>query len=444
MDEAHAPKLLGRALRYAGAAVGPIASAGSQFFLSLVLLKLLSPHDFGSFSFLLVASVFSWGLWTALFCAPLPLLLTQGTEERRLAARRCVLVTSLFASGIAFLAFLLLGYALAVPPLASLFFALYSAVALMRWLARSYGYASGHPLRTMSSDLVYSLTLIAGVGLLGWYGKASLNTAYAVLLGSALLALIPFGRDYLAAQFGQISIAATHGYGAIWRRHSGWSLVGVLTTEATANAHTYIVTALHGPAAFAPLAASALMVRPIGVAMNALTEFERAQMARQIGAGRADAAAAARRMFRLVLMLVWAGTAGLVAGLLLFNPRLIFPSHYPLAFLVTGAILWLGVAGMRLVRAPESALLQAAGAFRPLAFASVASAGISVVAVFILLFWFGPLWSIGGILLGEAVFAVVTWVQAHRWQSGRLVPDVQESPAELAAEPQPGLPEAAT
>lgn len=403
-------------LRYAIAAIGPIGSAGAQFVLSLVLLRLLDQHAFGSFSFLLIASIFSWGLSSALLCAPMPILLSRGDAASRDSAERCLIAMNLLGAMLAFVVFWALGVALAVPGNAAVIFAAYSAVALMRWFARAHAYASGAQLRTMSSDLVYSASLVIGVALVWWAGRASLDLAYAVLLASAVLAMLPFGRRYLVAQFLRVSPAALRSYGAIWREHSGWSLVGVITTEATANAHVYIVTGFFGPAAFAPIAASALMIRPIGVAQNALSEFERAQMARQIGQSQIEAAISSVRTFRLALMGAWVVTAIAVGAMLLYAPRLIFPHRYDLHFLVVGAVLWMGVAGMRLLRAPESALLQAAGAFRPLAFASVLSCGFSVGSVLLLLALFGPLWSILGILVGESVFAIWTWVQSHRWR----------------------------
>jgi hypothetical protein len=56
---------------------------------------------------------------------------------------------------------------------------------------------------------------------------------------------------------------------------------------------------------------------------------------------------------------------------------------------------------VRALRTPESVLLQAAGEFKPLAAASVRSSAVSVFFTAALLFSFGPLVSIGGILAGE-------------------------------------------
>lgn len=407
-------------LRYLQAGVGPIASAGAQFLLSLTLLRMLSPTEFGSFAFLLVASQFSWGLWSALFCAPLPVLLSEQGKDGMEQIERCMLSTNLVAAIGALALFFGLGLMLNVPPFAAAIFALYSGVALLRWLARAHAYALGSPLRTMMSDIAYSATLVAGIGMMVMTDGKSLELAYTALLASAIIGMLPFGKRYLALQFIRFDPRLIMGYRDIWRRHSGWSLMGVITTEATANAHVYLVTTLWGPAAFAPIAASTLLIRPIGVAQKALNEFERAQMARQIGAGRIEDAIASVRTFRLVLVLAWIVTALAIAALLFKAPRLLFPPHYDLPFMIAAGALWLAVAGVRLVRAPEGSLLQAAGEFRPLAFASLWSAGISIAMVLVLLFTMGPLWSIVGILIGEALFAAVTYVHAHRWRMKQL------------------------
>lgn len=407
-------------MRYSLATVGPVGSAGAQFALSLVLLRVLDTSAFGSFSFLLVASQFSWGIWSALFCAPLPILLTTGDDSSRRLMLRSLFTTNLFAAVIAFALFLLLGLALGLTVTAAGLFAAYAAVALLRWFARALAYATGTPLRTTASDITYSVTLLGGAALASFGHTATLDLAYAVLLLGASLGLLPFGRAYLAGQFIHVSPRNVAGYGLVWRQHSGWSLLGVLTTEATANSYAYIVTLAYGPQGFAPLAASALITRPIHVAMNALTEFERARMARQIGDRRIELAMASVRFFRYVLVSAWIVTAIGIAALLYSAPRRIFPPQYDSSVLASGAALWMAVAGIRLLRAPYSTLLQAAGAFRPLAFASVLSSGISIPTVIALLAAGGPLWSIGGILAGEIVLLYWTWRQARRWRDASL------------------------
>jgi O-antigen/teichoic acid export membrane protein len=402
-------------LRYGIAAVGPIGSAGAQFALSIILMRLLPQAQFGTFSFLLVVSQLSWGLWSALFCAPMPMLMNRGTQEDRLTLSNSLFATNLACSFLALLLFLALGLALGTSLVTALIFAVYAQIALLRWFARAYAYANGFPLRTTASDLLYGAILLGGVGVATLLHVASLEIAYIALLVSAAIGLLPFGRAYLSRQFVHVAPSAIPAYGRVWREHSGWSLSGVLTTEATSNIHAYLITLLHGAAAFAPIAASALVIRPIAVLMNAMVDFERAQMARQIGEGDYDSVLGSIRIFRFALAMVWVAAAIGVAGLFAYNPHLLYPKHYDLAFLMAGTMLWMAVAGVRLARTPENALLQAGGAFRPLAHASFVSSGFSIVSVIVLLTFGGPLWSIGGVLMGETAFCAWTWLAARRW-----------------------------
>ncbi|WP_428334220.1 glycosyltransferase [Novosphingobium sp.] len=404
-----------KALRYAAAFIGPLSSAGAQFMLSLILLRVLGQAEFGTFSFLLVAAILSWGLWSALFCAPLPILFHQHEGDQREAMMRCLFSTNLLVAIASIPVFWLLATSLGLQHAAAALYAANGVIALLRWFARAYAYAGGRQYRTMTSDLIYAGTLLAGVAIMALRGSTSLNFAYGMLAAAAVLGMLPFGRGYLRRQFLQFSPRSIPHYAPIWQKYSGWSLVGVVTTEATANSHAYIVTALFGPRAFAPLAASALLIRPVSVALNALMEFERAQMARALGAGQVGEAVGAARYFRLAMLLAWVLTAAAAALLMLVAPHLIFPARYSLPFLEAGAVLWMAVMLVRLMRSPESALMQAGGQFGPLAMASVISSGVSVAAVLALLIWVGTLWSIAGIMLGECIYAFWIWRKCRIW-----------------------------
>ena len=431
---------LGKFGLYIIASTGPFGSAAAQFILSLVLLRTISTAQFGAFSFLLIAAQLSWGAWSALFCAPLPVLLSRADGPGHAAQLATLFTANLAGAGLAFVAFVGIGIALGLSWLSAGLFAGFGAAALVRWFARAYAYATGTPLRTAASDLTYSGIILAGTPLIWRFGDSSLALAWGLSLVAVCAAFLPFGRTFLVGQFGRFDRTSLGGYGAVWREHSRWSLLGVVTTEATANAHVYIVTLLSGASAFAPLAASALLIRPITVAMNALTEFERARLARQIGTRDIGGAQGSVRFFRWALIATWIGTAVLTALLLGYAPGLVFPARYDRGFLAVGATLWMAVAAIRLLRVPESCLLQAAGEFRPLAFASVWSSGVSVVAVLLLLALSGPLWSILGILLGEAAFAAWIWREARRWLAAAHGPppiDIDQFVASVALEPSP-------
>lgn len=406
--------------RYCVTLAGPIGSAVAQFGLSIVLLRTLSPNAFGAFSILLIASQFSTGVISALFCAPLPVLMA--IDDSTLRART---LESLFASNrlvalLTVVVFAVFGRALDIEWGAALLFAAYAGVASLRWFARAYAYASEHALRTTASDVVYAGVLAAGVAYVALVPGAGLRAAFGALLVSAAAGMAPFGRSYLRTQFSRIRMAHLKAYRNVWREHSGWSLLGVLTTEATGNAHAYIVTLVMGAGALAPLAASALLIRPIAVVTNALSEFERARVARQIGDGDSAGSLSSLRGFRLALFAAWVGTVAVAVAVLALHPRLLFPPQYELNVLILGAGLWIAVGGVRALRQPDSVLLQAVGQFRLLALASVYSGVVSVLAVAVLVSVRGALWSIAGVLFGEALFAAWTWRRARAWKADRL------------------------
>jgi hypothetical protein len=422
------PKLL----LYCSVGVGPAIAAASQFALSLGLLRSLSPVDFGSFSLMFVALQFGLGLSGALLCAPLPVVMAASSHDAN-ASLRSLFAVNVILAAVACFAFLAIGRFVGLGHLAATLFALHAGSALVRWFGRTYAYAVGRPFATMWSDVTYGGIVLFGAALMFFRVGSGLDVAFTALLAGALLGLLPFGRKYWSQQVSSVSWRNVRNYGDVWRRHSGWSLTGVVTTEMTSNTHIYIVTSLYGPAAVAPIAASMLVIRPVQVAMNALMEFERARIAREIGEDRCSAAMTSLRFFRTVLLIGWTATAVMVAAVLAFYPSLVVPPRYPLPVLEVSAALWMGVALLRLMRAPESSLLQGAGEFRQLAGASVASSLVSVVAVFSLVFYAGPIWSTAGILLGEAVFGGVCWLQAHRWyRRVSIVPGAAALPARYA------------
>jgi putative peptidoglycan lipid II flippase len=73
---------------------------------------------------------------------------------------------------------------------------------------------------------------------------------------------------------------------------------------------------------------------------------------------------------------------------------------------------------VRLVRTPDSVLLQAAGEFRALARTTYLSSAVSVLLTFALLLGFGPIVSLFGILAGDTVMAAQIRLAARRWRRG--------------------------
>ncbi len=416
--------------RYALASLGPVGAAGAQFVLSLVVLKTLPPGTFGSFSFLLITVQLLNGVWSALFNAPL-LVLTVRTDGKAAESVRAIFATNLLLSLLAAGVVASIALAMGLSGAEAGAFAGYVVFALLRSLGRAHAYAIDRPWRAMRSDLAYSVALLLATAMLIWAHATSFTTISISLLLSAALGLLPLGRTYALAQFRRFGTVDIVQYRPIWREHSGWSLTGVITTEATANAHSYLVTLFVGATAFAPIAATALLIRPIMVATNALMEFERAQMARTIVAQDKARTISSMRLLRLVLMLIWIATLIAATAILMTKPMLIYPDHYPIALLGMGTACWVAVAGVRSFRVPDSALLQAAGQFRRLAHASLFAAIISVALVILCLATVQPIWSILAMGVGELALTIWLWIV-----SGRLI---RTGFGEQADSPQHGM-----
>lgn len=417
---------------------GPASTSAAQFLLSLLVVKRAPAETFGHFAFLMILLQFVLGVWSALFGASLPVIVADADAARGGRRLDAMFAMNLLCCIPVLLVFVATAWGLHMPWQAGLLFALFSAVWMMRGFARAYSYALGGQVRVILSDVSYGAVVVAGLPLLLILSHGLLRDTALLLLLASVVAMMPFGREYAGRQIGSLSLRSLRAYPEIWRTHSGWSLLGVLTTEATINSHAYVVTLLAGAKAFAVLAASALLTRPVSVLLASLGEYERARMATEIASGDAAELRHSLRFFRVVMILIWALTAIAMALVLALAPRLIFPPVYTVSTLALGSALWMAVMLVRALRAPESAMMQGAGQFRPLAFASVYSALCSLGGVTALLLLIDPLWSIAGILLGEVIYSACLWPVAVRWRhvhmegrgivtAGRTVPDAGAS-----------------
>lgn len=385
--------------------LGALMMSGSQFVLTFVLMRRMAQHDFGQIAFLLIVYQFLLGCWGALLCAPL--LVTDdphGVPGSRIAALTGANMVAACAMG---LILPLVVRALGGSWPAAGFFAIYCALMLARQYGRTLGLYHQARHRVMASDLVFALAVLVMAARYGMMPEVTMVTACAGLAGAAALSLLvllllPGGRHMLAVRRPLLSA-----YRPVWRKDARWSLAGVLTTELSVNAHAYLVTMLFGPGAFAPIAAAGLFVRPILVVINPLAEFERVHMARAMVEGELCEVLHRRDLMRMTALAVWSLCAGgMVAGLALL-PAAQWAGHMPAGALGLATGLWFAVALVRCFYVPDGAVLQAAGQFRPLAALAGASGAVSALMALLACLILTPTWSLGGILMGEAVYGLL-------------------------------------
>lgn len=260
---------------------------------------------------------------------------------------------------------------------------------------RESGFAAG-------ADLVFAGAGTACLAAAWWLDGLSLTCAFAILaLANACGAVVGLygpGRP--------VRLSFRRGVRRRYARHwpqVSWSLAGMTTTNVQAQFQTFLVALVAGPAAYAPIAAALILLAPLRLAGSALILLMQPEFARRLAAGRAGE----------VRRLLVAGTAATVVACLAYGAvlwlgwdpiaaRIHAPAFAGQPMGLITALAWatslLYVASML-----PKAVLEAAGAFRTVAAATLASALAGIVAVAALLAWSGPAWSLAGVVLAELI-----------------------------------------
>lgn len=388
--------------RYALSLAGTVSVSVAHFGASILIFHALPAGGFGLFSFVIVAVAFCLSMSGSMLGAPATI-----AAARRAGGvwpeREMLFSASLIFAGLAGAAMAGLLLAAGAIALSAALFGLYASVMCLRFFARTYGYIENMPLRVTLSDLIYSAVLLAALTALVFLPHLAMPDVAAAMLLAALAGLLAAPPEFLRLQLrARPSLA---GYAPVWREMSRFSLLGVISTEFSANAHAYIVTLIAGPKAFALIALGGLFMRPIGLALTALSDAERAPLARHVAARDGVRARRAVADFEWIALLMWLGTALLAAALLFAAPKLVLKDGFALRDVATVTLVWTAIMAVRVWRTGQSLLLQAAKEFAPLANASVMSSAVSLSLVLALLLAFGPVVSLIGLLIGDVALA---------------------------------------
>lgn len=404
---------LATASRYGISTAGPLAVSGAHFLASLIFLRHLPATEFGLFAFVMVVVAFGMSLNGSLIVVPLTQHLVHGDSKTR---PTCFKMNLLLCAAFAIaLAIALLASHAPLPEAAML--GVYGGVFAFRWSGRNHAYIEGRIGAAILSDLTYSLLLIWSLGMLVLTHHVSFTAGSEMLMCAALASLIPFGPRFFLAQFAALRDGRLRDYLPIFRDLTRWSLAGVALTEMTVNAHAYLVTFIAGPGAFALPALGMLLMRPAALVQTALPDMERPAMARAIAAKDYSHLARIRRQFTFGLSGAWLLTIAVTAALLLLAPQFILKKGYSLNDVALVVAICAVIMAVRTFRTPLAVQLQAAGQFKNLARIGMISGAMSVAAVLALLLAFGPIASLGGILLGDLVILARVHVMVRRWRA---------------------------
>lgn len=385
---------------------------------SHLLVQLFSIHHLGTsaigvLAFLLVIIQFGYSLSNALVSTPYTIAVNQDDEGAGRDHGFFFPVNLLLAASQG-LVCAAIAWATASPQ-AALVFGLAGSFSLVRWFGRSNAYAHHSPAQAARSDFVYAAVILACL-LVATRTGADLSGIGAILVVASLAGLAPFGSTYLRRHFAIGPARALRAYRPVWREQSAWTLVGVLSTEATSNAHSYAVTLLAGPTAFAPIAVGMLFFRPVNVCITALTQLERPRMTRAVARGDHGAAIQSERIFMGALVFLWLATCVVAAIVLFAFPGLILKPTIDHQLVATAVGLCALLSLVQCVQTPMSVMTQARRAFRPLARQSLRSCGVGIAAVTALTLTVSPVFSIGGVVLSQLVMMLGIWQLDRHWR----------------------------
>lgn len=402
--------------RFGLASMSSAAVSVSHLLVQLVSVRRLEAAEIGTLAFLLVIIQFGYSLSNALVSTPYAIAVNQREDGEDQGFDFFYPVNLLLALSQGLLC-AAIGWIMA-GPWAAAAFGLAGLFSLLRWFGRANAYAHHTPGGAAVSDLVYAVLVVAGVGATLAVG-ARLELFGAVLAGAGLLALIPFGAAFLARHRPTGLGRALASYRPVWKRQSAWTLIGVITTEATSNAHSYIVTLFAGPAAFAPIAVGMLFFRPVNVCITALTQLERPRMARAVGQGNERAARGSVRAFLAALLVIWVATAVTAALVLFAFPHIIIKPTLSVETVMIAVALCGALSLVQCIQAPMSVLTQARGAFKALAATSVRSCFVGVAAVVAVTLLAPSVYTIAGVVLAQLVMMLGIWRLDRRWRAER-------------------------
>lgn len=393
--------------RYTTAVGAQALVSGFHFLLNLALIPILSKHDYGLFAYAFVLGMFAQAINNALISTPLTVYtpVIENDHERHKQEQMLSAANILFFIGLLFTG-AIIGFRTELSADTVIGMTVYVALYSARHFSRSFGYARLRPLVTATGDACYVAFGAVTLFYLLWA-----NDSYSLLVILGVLATANFvamavelallrGKALFSASLRELA-----NYRGIWEQ-SRWALLGALTTLLMSQAHSLLVTGVHGPASFAPLAAGFVLFGPVRVALITWQNMVKPEFAVHIS--KRKSAEVNQRVIRTATLMGIAVSI-LAMGLYICWPLIhsfLYEKKYaeePMGMIVG---IWAVITFFAALYNAPSAALQAMRDFRILAFASVYGAIISLLTVTVALVYFQPEKSLYGILIAEIFTAI--------------------------------------
>lgn len=390
--------------------------SGFHFVLNLVLIRALTAYDYGLFGIIFILGGIALTYGNALVSIPASVHMPKLKNVSAVRFQEVVFgsiaaaISVIFAVATA----IVLGFATG-QALEALAGGAFVGTWTLRNHLRAVLFARRSTPAVTLSDLGYSISGITSIALLLWLESgtpkvapvlAMLAAANAISIGVALVSLatpirISFGRN------------VRRRYLAIWPEIK-WSLIGVTTWTIQGQAPMFLVAAIVGPAAYAPIAAGLVLFSPLRPVVAAFINVVRPELSAGLATGRYEHIKLALfSSFSAIILCcvvfdvaIWSGWGFL--GEHVFGDKFAGASM-PLIVILAG----IATLFAQSYHTPF-ALVQAARQFKNVALATTLGGFIGLGSTVVLLLVAGVAWSLAGLAAGEAACWVYLWIAALR------------------------------
>jgi O-antigen/teichoic acid export membrane protein len=380
-----------------------------HFALGIALIHVLSAHDYGVFAIVMVIG--GVGLTYIRSLTAMPASIWIGQSQSRAGADAYEVT---FGSGATLLSALMaVAIALVLRFWADRGAAIAGGCFIGLWSLRSHlrttFFARGRQRIVGFSDLVFTLSGASLAGVALWAGgDLLLEVFFALTVANTLgiAAMLALSRRPFRISYGP---KMRRRYARLWRQLS-WSGVSVTTTNLQGQGIALLVTAIAGPAAYAPIAAVLTLFVPLRVAATALVNLMQPELASLLAQSEDE------RVWRQVK--IWAaimGTGGFAYGAAMTT---LLPMIKSQAFEGTpvhliGIFAW-AIHSVTMLYVMPRIVLEAMTAFRTVALITTVAAIISIACITLLLFLAPVAWALAGAAISEIIVLTASWIVVRR------------------------------
>lgn len=405
--------------RYGISALDQIALSVFGFALNLVLVRALSATEYGIVSLWMAMALLAIGIQNALVNAPLSVHVNAAPDPARAGRLAAALaVVNLLTVGLTTLVVVLVNLTVDAEwaphePVAWIAIPIFVAAGMYREYYRSLAFSRNDMPMLLWVDGPYlAVTSICLAAMFLWPERmASLAGAFLAMTAGCIVS-----QFFLTTRFAGPRPRPLHRQWIDDYRpvapDAGWALIGVLTTHLHARSYLYVTVNLVGLAGLAAINVVGILFRPVRIMITAWGRTALPELAAHLAAGRVDVFD--RTVARAFVLAGIGSGVWLVALWVGWRPieQHFLAGNYPDAWLLLWP--WAVAAGIEAMSSTIAIALQAARDFKFLAFGTVLSAPVSIVATIAAVLWQGYTWTMYGVAVGNLVLLAATLLRLRQ------------------------------